>query len=212
MAEFRKLQIRLRRLRRLLRRKPGRVSPSGASKKPSWRCPCFRRKKLEAKPEPQMLQEEESIPSPEQLTRDEFFLFSLVRSCEEAWARGQDTLPSPKDAAARAIGDILDRFQNFSFMKPPFEENQRTALLNVAFFPVYKLTQLSEDNEDLEDRLQSMLRGLLAEAPTLKTLSAMLEELSFYIISEEEEERDLAASSVEWLLAYAIRLPNLTVK
>ncbi|XP_061454736.1 uncharacterized protein LOC133371380 isoform X2 [Rhineura floridana] len=175
------------------------------------------------------LPSEEFIPSPDpELIRDERFMMCVSSTCGEAWARGQDTMPYNKNGVAQAIVPIIEKWDifpptltlameaiyNLSFMKPPLRTENRSLIINIAFYATYKMTERGEDGmEEVKEMFLLMLKGLLAEAPTVGTLSSIVEDLSFYVSARENgEENDLAASSLQWLLAHSVTLPSLNLE
>ncbi|XP_061468861.1 uncharacterized protein LOC133378090 isoform X1 [Rhineura floridana] len=177
--------------------------------------------------EPQV---DNAAPLPEEVTPQEYFLFSVTSTCRDTRASGQDTVPYDKELVAQTIVDIVDKHDDFldpssilrmsmeaifylSLMKPLFSTQMKRTIIQGIFYSIYELIEFSEDdNEDLQAIFELMLRGLLSEAPSLETLSSIIEDLRIYIEGKDKKERDLAASSLQWLLADALTFPDLTLE
>ncbi|XP_061468862.1 uncharacterized protein LOC133378090 isoform X2 [Rhineura floridana] len=219
-------------LRSLLAR-TSKVVPLGEASPKRWKCPClkWRRNRVaavrKAKPEPQA---DNAASLPEEVTPQEYFLFSVTSTCRDTRASGQDTVPYDKELVAQTIVDIVDKHDDFldpssilrmsmeaifylSLMKPLFSTQMKRTIIQGIFYSIYELIEFSEDdNEDLQAIFELMLRGLLSEAPSLETLSSIIEDLRIYIEGKDKKERDLAASSLQWLLADALTFPDLTLE
>ncbi|XP_061440665.1 uncharacterized protein LOC133364307 isoform X2 [Rhineura floridana] len=174
-------------------------------------------------------QADNAAPLAKEVTPQEYFLFCVTSTCRDTRASGQDTVPYDKELAAQTIVDIVDKHDDFldpssilrlsmeaifylSLMKPLFSTQMRRMIIQGIFYSTYELIEFTEDdNQDLQAIFELMLRGLLLEAPSLETLSSMIEDLRLYMEGKDRKERDLVASSLQWLLAEALTFPDLTI-
>nr|XP_028581516.1 uncharacterized protein LOC114595395 [Podarcis muralis] len=94
-----------------------------------------------------------------------------------------------------------------SFMRPHFSPSVVSEILHRTTEAVLGSTE--EDKEELKRPFQSLLGGLLLEAPNTGTLLQLLTDLRYYALLGSEDQRKLGASSISLLLALSRRFPNL---
>ncbi|XP_053241259.1 uncharacterized protein LOC128412407 [Podarcis raffonei] len=164
------------------------------------------------------------IPSVALLDKDQFYLLGVIQDCQAARLRGLRTLKYSKEETAKAILNILGHLEYFrdrplslalafeallqlSFMRPHFSLSMVSSILHRTTEAV--LGSAEEDKEELKRPFQSLLGGLLLEAPNTSTLLQLLTDLRYYALLGSEDQRKLAASSISLLLALSRRFPNL---
>ncbi|XP_053240530.1 uncharacterized protein LOC128411931 isoform X3 [Podarcis raffonei] len=160
------------------------------------------------------------------LDKDQLYLLGVIQDCQAAWLRGLRTLKYSKEETAKAILNILGHLEYFrdrplsltlafeallqlSFMRPHFSPSMVSAILHRTTEAV--LGSAEEDKEELKRPFQSLLGGLLLEAPNTSTLLHLLTDLRYCALLGSEDQRKLAASSISLLLALSRRLPYLRV-
>ncbi|CAI5771800.1 Hypothetical predicted protein [Podarcis lilfordi] len=163
-------------------------------------------------------------PSVVLLDKDQLYLLGIIQDCQAARLRGLRTLKYSKEETAKAILDILGHLEYFrdrplslalafeallqlSFMRPHFSPSVVSAILHRTTEAV--LGSAEEDKEGLKRPFQSLLGGLLLEAPNTSTLLQLLTDLRYYALLGSEDQRKLGASSISLLLALSRRFPNL---
>ncbi|CAI5771813.1 Hypothetical predicted protein [Podarcis lilfordi] len=164
------------------------------------------------------------IPSVVLLDKDQLYLLGIIQDCQAARLRGLRTLKYSKEETTKAILNILGHLEYFrdrplslalafeallqlSFMRPHFSPSMVSAILHRTTEAV--LGSAEEDKEELKRPFQSLLGGLLLEAPNIGTLLQLLTDLRYYALLGSEDQRKLAASSISLLLALSQRFPNL---
>nr|XP_028581501.1 uncharacterized protein LOC114595381 [Podarcis muralis] len=167
------------------------------------------------------------IPSVALLDKDQLQLLGIIQDCQAARLRGLRTLKYSKEETAKAILNILGHLEYFrdrplslalafeallqlSFMRPHFSLSMVSEILHRTAEAV--LGSAEEDKEELKRPFQSLLGGLLLEAPNTRTFLQLLTDLRYYALWGNEDERKLGASSISLLLALSQRFPNLRNK
>ncbi|XP_060129286.1 uncharacterized protein LOC132591967 [Zootoca vivipara] len=160
------------------------------------------------------------------LDKDQLYLLQVIQDCQAARLRGLRTLKYSKQEAVKAILDILGHLEYFrdrplslalafeallqlSFMRPHFSLAMVSAILHKAMEAVLRGAEQEEEKEELKRPFESLLGGLLLEAPNAGTLLQLLTDLRYYALCGSEDERKLAASSISLLLAVSRRFPRL---
>ncbi|CAI5771725.1 Hypothetical predicted protein [Podarcis lilfordi] len=156
------------------------------------------------------------IPSAVLLDKDQLYLLGIIQDCQAARLRGLRTLKYSKEETAKAIlfrdrplslALAFEALLQLSFMRPHFSPSMVSAILHRTTEAV--LGSAEEDKEGLKRPFQSLLGGLLLEAPNTGTLLQLLTDLRCYALLGSEDQRKLAASRVSLLLALSRRFPNL---
>ncbi|CAI5793911.1 Hypothetical predicted protein [Podarcis lilfordi] len=146
------------------------------------------------------IQVQQADPILEGLSGDDLFLFCVGFTCEKAYNEGEDSVEYNKDAVSMVIMDIMGRWTQFpnpvrilkrgmediirlTFMKPPFMQSKKSAIIHGTLFPI---------------------------AHTYGLNNAEKEALAYYFTMGNEAERDMATSSTHVLLEHALRSINLT--
>ncbi|XP_032992036.1 uncharacterized protein LOC117039112 [Lacerta agilis] len=158
------------------------------------------------------------------LEKDQLYLLEVIQNCQAAQIRGLQTLKCSKQEPAKAIMHIFGHLEHFrdcplaseallqlSFMRPHFGCDMVSAILYRTMEAVLGGAEKEEDKEELKRHFQSLLGGLLLEAPNAGTLHQLLADLRFYALWRSDAERKLAASSISLLLAVSRRFPHLRV-
>ncbi|CAI5771823.1 Hypothetical predicted protein [Podarcis lilfordi] len=132
------------------------------------------------------------IPSAALLDKDQLYLLGIIQDCQAARLRGLRTLKYSKEETTKAILNILVHLEYFrdrplslalafeallqlSFMRPHFSPSMVSAILHRTTEAV--LGSAEEDKEELKRPFQSLLGGLLLEAPNTSTLLQLLTDL-----------------------------------
>ncbi|XP_042309926.1 maestro heat-like repeat-containing protein family member 7 isoform X3 [Sceloporus undulatus] len=161
------------------------------------------------------------------------FLRAISTTCLAALKSGQDKLDLPYTKAELAevllmIMETLPSYSvpsftlscsmlavyNLSKIKPPFEREQETCILRLAFHGVFSMQTDQGDShsqalyKSSSDTMETMLKGLLSEVPTTSHLLFILEHISFWIHSHDIQERSRAIKCSTLFLRHAIRLPD----
>ncbi|XP_053143826.1 uncharacterized protein LOC128341572 isoform X2 [Hemicordylus capensis] len=150
-------------------------------------------------------------------------LDSIVESVQEAESRCQDTVEFSKVKVVKAVLEIMedvtvhpdpgsffrkamDTITELSKMKPALPQELWLAVLHVAVSGANYL-EPGTQNETFQC-LQSMLRGLLEEAPLAHNLASILKELHRYSSAKEPQLQALAQEACSCLLEHAASLPG----
>ncbi|XP_028583995.2 uncharacterized protein LOC114596494 [Podarcis muralis] len=129
------------------------------------------------------------IPSVALLHKDQLQLLGIIQDCQAARLRGLRTLKYSKEETAKAILNILGHLEYFrdrplslalafeallqlSFMRPHFSLSMVSEILHRTAEAV--LGSAEEDREELKRPFQSLLGGLLLEAPNTRTFLQLL--------------------------------------
>ncbi|CAI5793903.1 Hypothetical predicted protein [Podarcis lilfordi] len=166
-------------------------------------------------------------PVLQNLGKDYFFLFCIRYSSEYIYHMSNDRVVYHKEPTSAAIMDIMERWYMFpvpskvlkmgmenitclTFLKPAFTASKKSAIVGGMLYPIANTYGLSDDEkEELKKQFHGMVRRLLAESPTLATLSCIMQPLTFYFNAEDEQERQLAISTIRDLLTYALKFNNM---
>ncbi|CAI5771832.1 Hypothetical predicted protein [Podarcis lilfordi] len=150
------------------------------------------------------------IPSAALLDKDQLYLLGIIQDCQEETTKAiLNILGHLEYFRDRPLSLALafEALLQLSFMRPHFSSLMVSAILHRTTEAV--LGSAEEDKEELKRPFQSLLGGLLLEAPNTSTLLQLLTDLRYYALLGSEDQRKLGASSISLLLALSRRFPNL---